>query len=76
MLKCLAQQTCELLSRHTPNGWLWRGRHVKLVIGTIIVMPKVEDNQLHYPQLANQGAGAVFPLASLVGTFRCTQQPY
>ncbi len=67
MVRSLAQQTGELLSTHTPNGWLWRGRHVKLVDGTTIVMPDTEDNQLHYPQHGSQAPGVGFPLARLVG---------
>jgi hypothetical protein len=67
MVRSLAQQTGELLSTHTPSGWLWRGRHVKLVDGTTIVMPDTEDNQQHYPQHGNQAPGVGFPLARLVG---------
>ena len=66
MVKSLAEQTGELLSQHTPSGWLWRGRHVKLVDGTTIMMPDSEDNQLHYPQHANQALGVGFPQARLV----------
>jgi len=67
MVKGLAEQTGERLSQHTPGGWLWRGRHVKLVDGTTTVMPDTEDNQLHYPQHGNQAVGVGFPLARLVG---------
>ena len=67
MVQGLAQQTGALLSQHTPSGWLWRGRHVKLVDGTTTVMPDTEDNQLHYPQHGNQAVGVGFPLARLVG---------
>ncbi len=66
-VKSLAQQTGERLGAHTPHGWLWRGRQVKLVDGTTIVMPDTEDNQLHYPQHGNQAPGVGFPLARLVG---------
>jgi hypothetical protein len=67
MLRSLARQTGMLLSSHTPHGWLWNGREVKLVDGTTIQMPDTEDNQSHYPQHGNQAAGVGFPLARLVG---------
>jgi len=67
MVRSLAKQTGEQLSTHTPKGWLWRGRHVKLVDGTTIVMPDTEDNQQHYPQHGSQAPGVGFPLARLVG---------
>jgi hypothetical protein len=28
-----------MMSKHTPQGWLWRGRHVKLTDGTTTLMP-------------------------------------
>lgn len=67
MVRSLAKQTGERLSTYTPKGWLWRGRHVKLVDGTTIVMPDTEDNQRHYPQHGSQAPGVGFPLARLVG---------
>jgi len=33
MISSLARATGRLLNEHTPQGWLWRGRHVKLVMG-------------------------------------------
>lgn len=67
MVSTLAQQTGELLTKSTPSGWLWRGRHVKLVDGTTLVMPDTEDNRSHYPQHGNQAPGVGSPLARLVG---------
>lgn len=67
MVSALAQQTGALLNTSTPSGWLWRGRHVKLVDGSTIVMPDTEDNRLHYPQHGNQAPGVGSPLARLVG---------
>jgi hypothetical protein len=66
MVKCLTQKTGELVSTSTPRKWLWRGRHVKQVDGSTILMPDTEDNQAHYPQHGQQNVGVGFPLARLV----------
>jgi len=57
MVCTLARQTGELLSTNTPKDWLWRGRHVKLVDGTTVLMPDTEDNQARYPQHGGQAPG-------------------
>lgn len=49
-----------------PQGWLWHGRHVKLVDGTTCSMPDTEENQAAYPQPSTQKAGLGFPLLRLV----------
>jgi len=49
-----------------PQGWLWHGRHVKLVDGTTCSMPDTEENQAVYPQPSTQKAGLGFPLLRLV----------
>lgn len=67
MVRVLAEETGRLLGAHTPAGWLWKGRHVKLVDGTTVSLADSEDNQAHYPQHGNQAEGGGFPLARLVG---------
>lgn len=67
MVSALARQTASLLTAHTPSAWRWRGRHVKMVDGTTILMPDSRQNQMHYPQQSHQAPGAGFPLARLVG---------
>lgn len=67
MVSTVARHSAALLSEHTPPGWLWRGRHVKLVDGTTALMPDTSENQACFPQSAQQQAGAGFPLARLVG---------
>lgn len=67
MVCTLARQTGELLSAHTPKDWLWRGRHVKLVDGTTVLMPDTEENQTRYPQHGGQAPGVGFPIARMVG---------
>lgn len=67
MVRDLVRQTGVLLSEHTPEQWLWRGRHVKLVDGTTTLLPDSEQNQASYPQHGNQAQGAGFPMVRLVG---------
>lgn len=62
----LARQIGVWLGEHTPEPWLWRGRHVKLVDGTTVLLPDTRPNQASYPQHANQARGAGFPIARLV----------
>ena len=67
MVSTLARQTGALLGVYTPTGWLWGGRHVKLVDGTTVSMPDTEANQARFPQPGGQAPGVGFPLARLVG---------
>lgn len=67
MVSTLVRKTAALLTQNTPSGWLWRGRHVKLVDGTTTSMPDTLENQASFPQPSQQVAGAGFPLARLVG---------
>jgi hypothetical protein len=67
MISALTGRTAGLLSQSIPQGWLWRGRHVKLVDGTTAWMPDTPENQARFPQSEQQGAGTGFPLARVVG---------
>jgi hypothetical protein len=67
LMRELAREIGRLLNVHTPQMWLWRGRHVKLVDGTTILMPDTGENQAQYPQHGNQKSGVGFPIARLVG---------
>lgn len=67
MLATLSRHSAALLSERTPQRWLWRGRHVKLVDGTTASMPDTPENQARFPQPGQQQAGVGFPLARLVG---------
>jgi len=49
MARELARQTSALLNAHTPQEWLWRGRHVKMVDGTTILMPDTAGGHSEYP---------------------------
>jgi hypothetical protein len=50
----------------TPEQWLWRGRHVKVVDGSSFTMADTVENQGEYPQVATQAPGAGFPIARFV----------
>ena len=66
LVRELARRCGVLMNQHTSNGWLWRGRHVKLTDGTTTLMPDTVQNQARYPQIGNQQQGAGFPIARLV----------
>lgn len=67
LVRELARRCGGLMNQHTPPGWLWRGRHVKLTDGTTTLLPDTAWNQADFPQHGGQEAGAGFPLARLVG---------
>jgi hypothetical protein len=67
MVSALARYAAQQLSSRAHAGWRWRGRCVKLVDGTGILMPDTAANQACYPQLLSQGIGVGSPLARLVG---------
>ncbi len=67
MVSALARHTGEMLSERAHAGWGWRGRCVKLVDGTGILMPDTAANQARYPQPSSQDEGVGSPLARLVG---------
>jgi len=67
MVRTLARRTAAQLSARAENRWRWRGRCVKLVDGTGILMPDTPANQALYPQLSSQAPGVGSPLARLVG---------
>ena len=66
MVSTLARHTGEMLSERALAGWGWRGRCVKLVDGTGILMPDTAANQACYPQPSSQAVGVGSPLARLV----------
>lgn len=62
----LVRQTGRRREPRTPDGWLWKGRHVTLVDGTSTSMPDTPANQRAFPQSKTQGIGLGFPLARIV----------
>jgi len=67
MVHTLAQYVGQRVTAHAPDAWHWRGRPVRLVDGTTMVMPDTPANQAAYPQSRNQKPGLGFPLCRLVG---------
>jgi len=65
MVRTLARHTGTLLNERAQEGWRWRGRCVKLVDGTGILMPDTAANQACYPQPSSQAPGVGSPLARL-----------
>jgi len=59
---------CESAQAAKAN-WLWKGRHVKIVDGTTVILPDTAANQAAYPQPRSQPPGVGFPMARVVVVF-------
>jgi hypothetical protein len=66
MPMALTRETGRLLNSRARVCWHWRGRRVKLVDGTKVLMPDTPGNQARYPQHSTQQIGVGFPLARVV----------
>lgn len=67
MVRTLAGYVGQWVTAHAPAAWHWRGRPVRLVDGTTLVMPDTSANQEAYPQPRSQQPGLGFPLCRMVG---------
>jgi hypothetical protein len=67
IVRALARQSGRRVAARTPEPWRWRGRPVRLVDGTTVLLPDTPANQSAYPQPCSQKAGLGFPLCRLVG---------
>ena len=67
MVQTLAGYVGKYVAAHAPQAWHWRGRPVRLVDGTTLVMPDTPANQAEYPQPKSQKPGLGFPLCRMVG---------
>ena len=67
MVHTLAGYVGQWVTSHAPGAWRWRGRPVRLVDGTTVVMPDTPANQAAYPQPRSQKPGLGFPLCRMVG---------
>lgn len=67
MVRTLARHSGRCVAAHATEPWRWRGRAVRLVDGTTVVMPDTPANQAQYPQSSSQKAGLGFPLCRVVG---------
>ena len=70
MVSTLTSYTGQWITAQAPDPWHWRGRRVRLVDGTTVVMPDTPANQAAYPQPHSQKPGLGFPLCRLVGILR------
>jgi putative transposase len=61
-LKRLAVLVGQRLETASPEAWLWKGRHVKLVDGSTSQLADTEENQEAFPQQSQQKQGLGFPL--------------
>jgi hypothetical protein len=67
MVHTLVGYVGQWVTAHAPDAWHWRGRPVRLVDGTTLVMPDTPANQSAYPQPRSQKPGLGFPLCRMVG---------
>jgi len=67
MVRTLAGYVGQWVTAHAPAAWCWRGRPVRLVDGTTVVLPDTPANQAAYPQPRSQQPGLGFPLCRMVG---------
>jgi hypothetical protein len=69
LLRRLTRQTGRAVHAQAPQGWLWKGRRVKVADGTTVSMPDTPANQAVYPQLKSQQPGLGFPIARMAVVF-------
>ena len=67
MVHTLAGYVGQSVSARAPDAWRWRGRPVRLVDGTTLVMPDTPANRAAYPQSRSQKSGLGLPLCRMVG---------
>jgi len=67
MVSTLARYAGRWVTARAPESWRWRGRRVRLVDGTTVVMPDTPANQAEYAQPRSQKPGLGFPLCRMVG---------
>jgi hypothetical protein len=66
LLPALSREISTRLCQTQPTSWRWRGREIKLVDGTTVLMPDTAENQARYPQSSQQKAGLGFPVMRIV----------
>ncbi|MCC7107557.1 MAG: IS4 family transposase [Chloroflexi bacterium] len=65
-LRRLTYHIGQTLEEQAERNWLWHGRPVKLVDGTVLSAPDTPANQAAYPQPSSQRRGLGFPLIRMV----------
>jgi hypothetical protein len=66
LLTRLCHQCSESLENDVPNAWLWHGKHVKVIDGTMLTAPDSIENRRAYPQHHGFKSGLGFPTVRLV----------
>jgi len=67
MVRTLARHSGRRVAARAPQPWCWRGRRVRLVDGTTVLLPDTAANQAAYPQPRSQQPGLGFPICRVVG---------
>jgi hypothetical protein len=67
----LARESGFDLEEQSPEEWLWRKRHIKLLDGSTVSMMDTKENQAEYPQPKSQKPGIGFPIARVVAIISC-----
>jgi putative transposase len=65
----LVRRVGRAVHRSADAAWLFRGRPVKIVDGSTVVMPDTPANQAAYPQPRSQKPGLGFPIARILVVF-------
>lgn len=69
LLPQLTRDVAGDMEQQADERWLWKGRAVKIVDGSTVLMPDTPANQAAYPQSREQQPGLGFPIARLVVVF-------
>jgi hypothetical protein len=69
LLQELTLGLADRLEDYLPRHWLWRGRHVRIVDGTVCTAADTPANQQAFPQRSHLPGGVGFPLLRLVVLF-------
>lgn len=69
LFKRLLQWTAMRCNEAVNRDWLFHGREVDIVDGTIVTMADSDENQEAYPQMKGQRPGCGFPIARIVQVF-------
>lgn len=69
LIRRLVRLVAQRIDRAAQPDWLWKGRAVKIVDGTTVLMPDTLKNREAFPPRRNQVNGVSFPIARLVVIF-------
>jgi hypothetical protein len=65
----LARRVGQDLEQQVVPEWRWKGRDVKVVDGSTVVLPDTKKNQAAFPQNVRQKRGLGFPIVRIVVLF-------